>query len=53
MGYELPRIVENKTQIISIVANKMNLKLDKASIRDISAEIEWAKVSVIPSKKLC
>lgn len=51
MGYELPRLHENKFSIMSALANKLNIKLDKASMRDLSAEIEWAKVSVIPTSE--
>ncbi|QPK94591.1 ATP-dependent DNA helicase UvrD2 [Actinomyces sp. zg-332] len=51
MGYDLPRILENKANIMTIVANNLSLKLDGAAIRDLSAEIEWAKVSIIPSSE--
>lgn len=47
MKYDLPRVLENKSNVIAIVFNALNLSLNPDVMRDVIAEIEWAKVSLI------
>ncbi|WIK63694.1 ATP-dependent helicase [Gleimia hominis] len=47
IGGNLPRIMEHKAQIVASAAARLGIRVDKVSVRDIAAEIEWAKVSMI------
>ncbi|MCW1060873.1 hypothetical protein OJ593_10200, partial [Streptococcus anginosus] len=47
VGGTIPRITESKFGLVSQAAGQIGLPTDKVSIRDLTAEIEWAKVSMI------
>jgi len=42
----LPRIVEHKAPLVATAAKRLGLEIDKAAVRDLAAEIEWAKVNL-------
>ncbi|MCO1340011.1 ATP-dependent DNA helicase [Kocuria polaris] len=46
IGGELPNIIDYKAQMVAEAARRLRLTTDRASIRDLAAEIEWAKVSM-------
>ena len=46
VGGELPRIAETKAPLVSAAASRFRLELARAELRDIAAEIEWAKVTM-------
>ncbi|MEU5048379.1 ATP-dependent DNA helicase UvrD2 [Streptomyces sp. NPDC021096] len=45
VGGELPRLVERKVQIVAEGAARCGVRLDRNELRDVTAEIEWAKVT--------
>ncbi|WP_237762522.1 ATP-dependent DNA helicase UvrD2 [Arthrobacter sp. ERGS1:01] len=47
IGGQLPGLLEHKAQIIGEAARRLRLPTDRAAIRDLAAEIEWAKVSML------
>ncbi|MET1035919.1 MAG: ATP-dependent DNA helicase UvrD2 [Arthrobacter sp.] len=46
IGGQLPAIVDHKAQLVAEAARRLRIGTDRASIRDLAAEIEWAKVSM-------
>lgn len=47
VGGELPRLLERKAHLVSEAAAHCGIRLDRSELRDITAEIEWAKVTQI------
>jgi DNA helicase-2/ATP-dependent DNA helicase PcrA len=47
VGGELPRIVENKYQLVANAAARTGLRPSREQIRDLLGEIEWAKSSLV------
>jgi DNA helicase-2/ATP-dependent DNA helicase PcrA len=45
VGGEQPRIVETKAPLVAEAAHRAGASTDTALVRDLAAEIEWAKVS--------
>lgn len=45
VGTELPTIASSKLPLVSQAANRCRLPTDRATLRDVASEIEWAKVS--------
>ncbi|MDR2378380.1 MAG: ATP-dependent DNA helicase UvrD2 [Bifidobacteriaceae bacterium] len=41
-----PRIVELKAPLVAQAAARLGFEVDRAAVRDLSAEIEWAKVNL-------
>jgi len=51
VGGELPRIESTKAPIVAAAASRVGVRPGQAEVRDLAAEIEWAKVSqVAPSE---
>jgi DNA helicase-2/ATP-dependent DNA helicase PcrA len=46
-GVPAPTVLESKARLISQVADTLKLRLDSAALRDIAAEIEWRKYSML------
>lgn len=46
-GGDFPEITQSKFPLVGEAARRLNLRADTALMRDLSAEIEWAKVSNI------
>lgn len=46
-GHELPPVLENRMSLIAETAGRMRLSTDTGTLRDLSGEISWAKVSNI------
>lgn len=49
VGGSLPGLVDHKAQLLAEASRRLRLSTDRASIRDLAAEIEWAKVSMLTS----
>jgi DNA helicase-2/ATP-dependent DNA helicase PcrA len=50
VGGDLPRIESTKAPIVAAAASRVGIRPGQAEVRDLAAEIEWAKVSqVAPS----
>lgn len=47
VGGQIPAIVEHKAQLVARAARASGLSVDKIAVRDLAAEIEWAKVSLV------
>jgi DNA helicase-2/ATP-dependent DNA helicase PcrA len=47
IGGTLPSLLDHKANMIAEAARRLRLSTDRASIRDLAAEIEWAKVSML------
>ncbi|MBO8193946.1 ATP-dependent DNA helicase UvrD2 [Streptomyces oryzae] len=45
IGGELPPLVERKASLVGEAANRCGVRLDRTELRDITSEIEWAKVT--------
>lgn len=47
IGGPMPELVPHKIGIVANACQKLNMSVDRAALRDITSEIEWAKVSLI------
>jgi DNA helicase-2/ATP-dependent DNA helicase PcrA len=45
VGGELPRLVERKVQLVAEAAARCRLRVERSELRDLTSEIEWAKVT--------
>jgi DNA helicase-2/ATP-dependent DNA helicase PcrA len=45
IGGSLPGIVDGKGRLLGQAAERLRIKVDTATLRDVAAEIEWRKVS--------
>ena len=46
-GIPAPMVIESKAKVIAQAAESLKLKFDTASVREIAAEIEWRKYSML------
>ena len=46
IGGTLPNLVEHKAPLIAESARRLRISSDRAMVRDLASEIEWAKVSM-------
>ena len=46
-GVPAPRVLESKAKLIAQVAESQKLHFDSATVRDLAAEIEWRKFSML------
>lgn len=47
IGGVIPGLLDHKATLIAEAARRLRLSTDRAAIRDLAAEIEWAKVSML------
>jgi DNA helicase-2/ATP-dependent DNA helicase PcrA len=47
VGGTPPGLQEHKASLVADAASRLRLSVDRAAVRDLSAEIEWAKVSML------
>ncbi|MGG7463510.1 MULTISPECIES: ATP-dependent helicase [unclassified Plantibacter] len=45
VGGQVPGLVESKGRVLGHAAERLKLRVDTATLRDVAAEIEWRKVS--------
>ncbi|HEY9367311.1 ATP-dependent DNA helicase UvrD2 [Streptomyces sp.] len=45
VGGELPRLLDRKVQLVAEAAARCRVRLDRNELRDVTSEIEWAKVT--------
>jgi DNA helicase-2/ATP-dependent DNA helicase PcrA len=48
VGGEMPRIVERRSGLVAEAAASCRIRLDRTELRDVTSEIEWAKVTQCP-----
>ena len=46
-GVPAPTVLESKAKLLSEVAGKLKISLDSSAIRELAAEIEWRKFSML------
>src|SRR4051794_31049502 len=46
LGGPMPGLVENKLRLVATAASRSRLSTDRASLRDLASEIEWAKTTL-------
>lgn len=46
IGGQLPVLLEHKARLVGQAATRLRVSNDRATVRDLSAEIEWSKVSM-------
>ncbi len=46
LGGPMPGLVENKLRLVAAAASRSRLTTDRASLRDLASEIEWAKTTL-------
>ncbi|RRD53183.1 ATP-dependent DNA helicase UvrD2 [Buchananella hordeovulneris] len=47
VGGSLPHLLEHKAQVVAGAAGRVGLNVDRPLLRDLAAEVEWAKVSLV------
>jgi len=47
IGGRLPTLLDGKARLLGHAAERLKIKVDTATLRDIAAEIEWRKVSAL------
>ena len=50
VGGALPGLVEHKARLVGQAAARLRLPSDRAAVRDLSAEVEWCKVSMLTAQ---
>ncbi|HEY0117375.1 MAG TPA: ATP-dependent DNA helicase UvrD2 [Cellulomonas sp.] len=49
VGGAAPRLLEQKAPLVAESARRLGLDVDRIAVRDLSSELEWAKVSLVPA----
>jgi len=47
VGGAPPRILEHKASVVAEAARRLGVGVDRVAVRDLSSEVEWAKVSLV------
>jgi DNA helicase-2/ATP-dependent DNA helicase PcrA len=47
VGGRPPEILEHKARMIADAASRLRLTVDRSAVRDLAAEVEWSKVSLL------
>ncbi|WP_462417157.1 ATP-dependent DNA helicase UvrD2 [Kytococcus sp. Marseille-QA3725] len=47
VGGPPPQIISSKAPLVAEAAARLRLQVDRATVRDLAAEVEWAKVSLL------
>ena len=47
IGGPMPQLIKQKARFLAEAAQRLRVSSDRAALRDLAAEIEWAKVSMI------
>ncbi|MFS0706419.1 ATP-dependent helicase, partial [Cellulomonas sp. 179-A 9B4 NHS] len=50
VGGAPPRLLEQKAPIVAEAGRRVGVSVDRVSVRDLSSEIEWAKVSLVTAE---
>ncbi|MEU9439811.1 ATP-dependent DNA helicase UvrD2 [Streptomyces sp. NPDC048304] len=45
VGGSMPRLIDRKVQLVADAAASLGTRLDRGELRDVTAEIEWSKVT--------
>ena len=44
----MPQIISQKASLVATAAARLGIPVDRTGVRDLAAEIEWCKVSMVP-----
>lgn len=47
VGGSMPQLVDHKVRLLAEAARRLHITTDRASLRDLAGEVEWAKVSTL------
>jgi len=47
IGGASPEVLPHKASVVAEAGSRLRLQLDRAAVRDLAAEVEWAKVSML------
>src|SRR6185437_11532748 len=47
IGGAAPEVTPHKAGLVAEAGSRLRLQLDRSSVRDLAAEVEWAKVSML------
>ena len=47
IGGTMPEILDHKVRLLSEAARRLHITTDRAALRDLASEVEWAKVSTL------
>ena len=47
VGGPLPDVIPHKASLVAASAARLGIMIDRTNVRDIAAEVEWAKVSMV------
>ncbi|UER54991.1 ATP-dependent DNA helicase UvrD2 [Kineosporiaceae bacterium SCSIO 59966] len=47
VGGGVPEVLAHKAQLVAMAASRLGVRVNPAAVRDLSAEVEWAKVSML------
>jgi DNA helicase II / ATP-dependent DNA helicase PcrA len=47
VGGGAPSLLEHKAAVVGEAASRLGIKVDRSTVRDLSAELEWAKVGLL------
>jgi DNA helicase II / ATP-dependent DNA helicase PcrA len=47
IGGAAPEVAPHKAGLVAEAGSRLRLRLDRAAVRDLAAEVEWAKVSLL------
>ncbi|MGW8566902.1 ATP-dependent helicase [Isoptericola sp. NPDC055881] len=50
VGGAPPRILEHKAPAVAEAARRVGVSVDRVAVRDLSSEVEWAKVSLVTAE---
>lgn len=50
-GGQMPGVASHKASLVASATTRVGISADKALIRDLAAEIEWAKVSMVDASR--
>ena len=50
IGGPAPRVMQNKAQLVAGAAQRVGVPVDRIAVRDLAAEIEWARVSLVTAE---
>ncbi|WP_418277677.1 ATP-dependent helicase [Isoptericola jiangsuensis] len=50
VGGAPPQILEHKASVVAEAARRIGVSVDRIAVRDLSSEVEWAKVSLVTAE---
>ena len=50
IGGAAPEVLPHKAPVVAEAASRLRMQFDRTAIRDLAAEVEWAKVSLLTSE---